>query len=328
MKLFFKHTLLLIVLVSTSMIFEGCATMEDVYSCDPNIDKLVKTDLSSYKNIERADWLQLDESLKIPVYRTFSAEKKRDFWKAKFDNLKQLEWTKAEIEHINLLCSFIDENSHLFLDKPKKQEELNFITAFTSDWSQYATNTLKWSKQLIYDIIASGNDVNIVTPRPNRGTLLTMADDNRGSSIVATTPDLVNNTLSSDLRTGIVVEEGCEPLVGVSVTVKGTSNGVSTDINGHFAIYASIGETLSFSYVGFSTMEIPITSNSEYLGNIQMFSSSNPYGCNCNTGSDFCGFLTSDRTCLNNYGCTSSGIGCGAIWMFSCNGVCGYVTGY
>jgi len=61
--------------------------------------------------------------------------------------------------------------------------------------------------------------------------------------------------------TGIVtdVEDGT-PLPGVSVLVKGTSNGASTDFDGKYTIKAKIGETLFFAYLGMKNKEVKITS--------------------------------------------------------------------
>ena len=49
---------------------------------------------------------------------------------------------------------------------------------------------------------------------------------------------------------GIVSDSESEPLIGVSVAVKGTTKAVVTDINGHYAIACEAGNTLVFSYVG------------------------------------------------------------------------------
>lgn len=47
-----------------------------------------------------------------------------------------------------------------------------------------------------------------------------------------------------------------EPLIGVSVLIKGTSQGTMTDIDGNYTIKADEGATLVFSYVGYTTREI------------------------------------------------------------------------
>lgn len=46
-----------------------------------------------------------------------------------------------------------------------------------------------------------------------------------------------------------------EPLIGVSILEKGTSNGVITDIDGNFNIQTSPEAVLVFSYIGYSTVE-------------------------------------------------------------------------
>ncbi len=57
--------------------------------------------------------------------------------------------------------------------------------------------------------------------------------------------------------TGTVVDENGEPLVGVSVTVKGERGGVTTDIDGRFSIALRNGHrTLEFSYVGYNPKEV------------------------------------------------------------------------
>ncbi|MEP7253179.1 MAG: SusC/RagA family TonB-linked outer membrane protein [Ginsengibacter sp.] len=57
---------------------------------------------------------------------------------------------------------------------------------------------------------------------------------------------------------GIVTDGNNKPLQGVSLIVKGTSNGTSTDQHGGFTISASQNGTLVFSYVGFKLKEVPI----------------------------------------------------------------------
>ena len=52
------------------------------------------------------------------------------------------------------------------------------------------------------------------------------------------------------------------PLIGATVRVKGTSNGVVTDLDGKFVIEASSNATLVVSYVGYVTQEISIGAKS------------------------------------------------------------------
>ena len=50
--------------------------------------------------------------------------------------------------------------------------------------------------------------------------------------------------------TGTVVDSYEEPLIGVSVLVKGSGTGMSTNIDGEFSIKAAVGDILQFSYIG------------------------------------------------------------------------------
>jgi TonB-linked SusC/RagA family outer membrane protein len=48
------------------------------------------------------------------------------------------------------------------------------------------------------------------------------------------------------------------PLPGVNVIIKGTTRGVQTDFDGNYAINASVGEILTFSFIGMTGIEIPV----------------------------------------------------------------------
>ena len=62
---------------------------------------------------------------------------------------------------------------------------------------------------------------------------------------------------------GTVKAETGEPLIGVSVILKGTSRGVVTDLDGNFSIQSNDESvTLMFSYTGYSTKEVVLTSSS------------------------------------------------------------------
>jgi TonB-linked SusC/RagA family outer membrane protein len=59
--------------------------------------------------------------------------------------------------------------------------------------------------------------------------------------------------------TGRVTNENNEPLPGVSIGIKGTGRGATTDGSGNFVIKVSKGDdVLVFSYVGFTTKEVPV----------------------------------------------------------------------
>lgn len=61
---------------------------------------------------------------------------------------------------------------------------------------------------------------------------------------------------------GTVKDASGEPLIGVSILVKGTTNGTVTDIDGNFNLNAPKGAVLEISYVGYVTQTISVTGSS------------------------------------------------------------------
>ena len=57
--------------------------------------------------------------------------------------------------------------------------------------------------------------------------------------------------------TGVVKDSNGEPLIGVTVKVKGTNRGTVTDLNGNYSIKADRNSTLQFSYVGYDAIDVP-----------------------------------------------------------------------
>ena len=61
---------------------------------------------------------------------------------------------------------------------------------------------------------------------------------------------------------GVVIDATGLPLPGVSVTVKGSATGTTTDLNGQFTLNASKSATLVLSYIGMITQEVKVNSRS------------------------------------------------------------------
>ena len=68
---------------------------------------------------------------------------------------------------------------------------------------------------------------------------------------------------------GTVTDPSGMPLPGVNVIVKGTTQGTQTDFDGKYVISVEVGNTLVFSYVGFATVEVPVTQETTNL-NVQL----------------------------------------------------------
>lgn len=57
---------------------------------------------------------------------------------------------------------------------------------------------------------------------------------------------------------GMVKDANGEPLIGVSVLVKGTTNGAVTDLDGKFSLNAATGDIIEFSYIGYATQTFTV----------------------------------------------------------------------
>ena len=58
--------------------------------------------------------------------------------------------------------------------------------------------------------------------------------------------------------TGTVTDEFGEPLAGVNIVEKGTTNGALTDMDGNFSLNVASGKTLVFSYIGYTSQEVKV----------------------------------------------------------------------
>jgi len=64
-------------------------------------------------------------------------------------------------------------------------------------------------------------------------------------------------------KRGIVVDENGTTMPGVSVTIKGTNDGVSTDIDGAFVVNVRLGSILVFSFVGYQDQYVVVDDTKE-----------------------------------------------------------------
>lgn len=108
----------------------------------------------------------------------------------------------------------------------------------------------------------------IVSVRSKSGKITDILDDIfKGTDISYTVIDKqiilsksnkVNQTAKAIQIKGTVKDALGEPLIGVSVLVKGTSNGAVTDLDGRFSLNVSVGDILEFSYVGYAAQSVTV----------------------------------------------------------------------
>ena len=61
--------------------------------------------------------------------------------------------------------------------------------------------------------------------------------------------------------TGIVTDDQNAPLIGATVMVKGSANGVIADIDGKYSLTAKEGDVLQALFTGFVTEEVTVGEN-------------------------------------------------------------------
>ncbi|UMB52498.1 SusC/RagA family TonB-linked outer membrane protein [Lutibacter sp. A64] len=67
---------------------------------------------------------------------------------------------------------------------------------------------------------------------------------------------------------GVITDEFNNPLPGVTILVKGTKQGTTSDFDGNYTIKADKESTLVFSYVGYNTQEVSVNGKTEI--NVQL----------------------------------------------------------
>ncbi|NLR79387.1 SusC/RagA family TonB-linked outer membrane protein [Chitinophaga eiseniae] len=67
----------------------------------------------------------------------------------------------------------------------------------------------------------------------------------------------------------VTAQEDGSALPGVSVRIKNSSSGTQTDAKGNYSLTASKGDLLEFSFVGYTTKEVPVTGAAVYNVSLQ-----------------------------------------------------------
>ena len=68
---------------------------------------------------------------------------------------------------------------------------------------------------------------------------------------------------------GTVIDQTGEPVIGANVLVKGTTNGVITDLDGRFTLSnVPNNGTISISFIGYKDQEISVAGKTNFQGDI------------------------------------------------------------
>ena len=83
-----------------------------------------------------------------------------------------------------------------------------------------------------------------------------------GLAIAVPVPQVQSGAVQASTVTGRVLDENGEPVIGATVSVKGTNVTTVTDFDGRFSIKAPREATLTVSFVGYGTREVRVDGSS------------------------------------------------------------------
>src|ERR1700743_3388604 len=108
----------------------------------------------------------------------------------------------------------------------------------------------------------------LLLPCISMGANATPKTNRVGNTIAATIRHTnAKTSVTGDQETfplkGFVRDATGQPLIGVTVGIKGTTTGVQTDVNGKFSISANAGDVLTFTYLGYVKKEVTIATGAD-----------------------------------------------------------------
>lgn len=150
---------------------------------------------------------------------------------------------------LEILASMYDAS----LDRLDTEDEY-----MLSGWNDLDTNSYL-SNYLRRNITTTGTTSTSFTQKPKYQMLTKKSDsfyrygfdfDSAKNSYYLYAPKTQAKNLDGYTVYGVVTDETGMPIPGANVMIKGTNQGVQTDFDGNYGLYANIGETVVFSYVG------------------------------------------------------------------------------
>lgn len=134
----------------------ACTDTEDIrYSCDDSINEWVVGNIRKIQKMNRDEWLKLNPDKGIACYGAFSPSQKVIFWKTKFSEVKELNWSESEINHIVQLEEYVDGHINIF-NRGLSDSERDELDEFCYKWMNYAQENFGWTMKTIWGITMTG----------------------------------------------------------------------------------------------------------------------------------------------------------------------------
>lgn len=191
--------------------------------------------------------------------------------------LKEYEMKKITKYKIKFLLGFLFLFIPAFLSASAQNVLLNLD--FTNVPLSKVLNEI--GRQTSLSVVYNTKDINpdrVVTIKANReklGTVMNRLLKNTSASfsvrdkylvLFTKEVDEVRNVTQQNKRIikGVVTDENGEPLIGVSVLVKGTTTGTITDMDGIYSLEVPEDGVLEFSYIGYQKISLSIAGRTSF----------------------------------------------------------------
>lgn len=160
-----------------------------------------------------------------------------------------------------LFVVFFFQNQQSFAQSVSlSNTRLTLKTAFTEIEKQ-----TKMSVDYNREVIDVNKTVSIQTKNGSLADIMTALLQGTGCVYTIKENHIVISTASATQQSsrkniaGVVFDERGDPLIGVNVVEKGTTNGVVTDIDGKFNLSVSENAILQVSYIGYTNQEVRVS---------------------------------------------------------------------
>ena len=141
------------------------------------------------------------------------------------------------------------------LQKAKLEQVLSEITSQTGYSFAYSRPTVNPDK--IVSIQSRDEDIQTTLAKLFKGENLTYEIKDKRIFIKAkSTANESKKTVVNKMVKGIVVDEKGEPVIGASVSLKGSDKGTITDFDGNFSLDIPSDGILNISYLGYQTQQL------------------------------------------------------------------------
>lgn len=174
---YMKYLFLLLILVAS---ITSCEHVELIYSCDPELNAIVKSATKEFSEITLNEFLEYDIVFQRAIYRSFTPEKMRAFWLEKLDLVKiGNSYIEEEQLHIQELTDQLD--IEYFNLAELDTTELNNRLDFFKEWSEHASNSFNWSakhiKYILYSLYVTEEQYDISQAERRENTLQSMSEN-------------------------------------------------------------------------------------------------------------------------------------------------------